>query len=404
MSDSRTLSKFRTRSFGDLVLGSVIPGVLVFVGACSSGGSASSDVSLPESPPETSEFLKGADLSYLNSVLGHGAQFADASGKSVDPYAFFAQRGADLVRMRLWHTPANVADSCGNPIETNNLNDVVTAFERASQQGMGLLLSIHYGDYFNDPARQLMPAAWQSLNHQELVTAISDYTTSVLTRLRDEGVVPEIVVIGNETTWGFVDATEPTDGWSWPEDAEKFNAALNAVDQFAADNSLSIRTALHVTEDTALWMSQEYQDNGVTNFDILGISYYPQISGLASLDELGALVSGLASDSDKDVLVLETAVNWTTGFADSYANRANGFGNLSYAVSPEGQRDYLIDLSATLERAGGIGVIYWEPAWVTSGMCDAWGQGSSHEHSTFFDFNTGNSALPAFEFFIDDSS
>ena len=37
---------------------------------------------------------------------------------------------------------------------------------------------------------------------------------------------------------------------------------------------------------------------------------------------------------------------------------------------------------------GGNGVIYWEPAWVSSGCSTPWGQGSHQEHAAFFDFNS----------------
>ncbi len=46
-----------------------------------------------------------------------------------------------------------------------------------------------------------------------------------------------------------------------------------------------------------------------------------------------------------------------------------------------------------------MGVLYWEPGWVTSEMCDKWGQGSSYENASFFDFNNQNTPLPAFDFF-----
>jgi arabinogalactan endo-1,4-beta-galactosidase len=36
---------------------------------------------------------------------------------------------------------------------------------------------------------------------------------------------------------------------------------------------------------------------------------------------------------------------------------------------------------------GGSGVIYWEPAWVSSTCSTQWGQGSHQEHAAFFDFD-----------------
>ena len=37
-------------------------------------------------------------------------------------------------------------------------------------------------------------------------------------------------------------------------------------------------------------------------------------------------------------------------------------------------------------QSGGLGVTYWEPAWVSSECYTQWGQGSHQEHAAFFDF------------------
>ena len=47
---------------------------------------------------------------------------------------------------------------------------------------------------------------------------------------------------------------------------------------------------------------------------------------------------------------------------------------------------------------GGIGSVYWEPAWVSTKCSTRWGQGSNWDNATFFDFTKGNEALPAFDF------
>ena len=54
------------------------------------------------------------------------------------------------------------------------------------------------------------------------------------------------------------------------------------------------------------------------------------------------------------------------------------------------------DLTQTIIRAGGTGIMYWEPAWITSKLNDGWGIGSSWENNAFFDFN-GN-ALPVIDY------
>jgi arabinogalactan endo-1,4-beta-galactosidase len=46
----------------------------------------------------------GVDLSYVNEVEACGAQYR-LGGQLRDPYELFAERGANLVRLRLWNDP-----------------------------------------------------------------------------------------------------------------------------------------------------------------------------------------------------------------------------------------------------------------------------------------------------------
>ena len=343
--------------------------------------------------------ITGADLSYVNSIEANGSIYQNENGEAVDPYAYFAERGAGMVRMRLWHTPENLTSACGQPISTNNLSDIINAFKRAKTAGMQLNLAIHYGDYFNDPGKQKMPAAWEGLSHEILIDSIYQYTYAVLNKLNAENILPDVVAIGNETTSGFVDATANTDGWEWPQDAEKFNAGLDAVDNFNTANNSTIKKAIHFTDKTAAWLSGLFTENNITNYDIIGLSFYPKWTEFNSIDQFGQLINDLKSTYQKEIMVFETGVPWTTDFADSYNNFMADFGNLNYPVSPQGQKDFLIDLAKSVDENGGTALIYWEPAWVTSNMCDLWGQGSSYENVSFFDFNNNNKPLPAFDFF-----
>jgi len=262
-------------------------------------------------------------------------------------------------------------------------------------------VAIHYGDYFNDPGKQLMPQAWQGLSSQNLLDSIYEYTYRVLDLLQGQGTTPSVIGIGNETTWGFIDANSATDGWQWPIDAEKFQAAFDAVDEFNLQYDFDIRKAVHFTESTAKWLTGLFTSKGITQFDIIGISYYPSYSPETDLSELGALISDLKTGYNKEVMVLETGFVWkVNGWIDNYNNILNDNGNvLPYPASPEGQRQYLLDLCQTVYTNGGSGVFYWEPAYISSGLCTLWGKGSPYENVCFFNFQDQNKALSAFDFF-----
>jgi arabinogalactan endo-1,4-beta-galactosidase len=46
---------------------------------------------------------------------------------------------------------------------------------------------------------------------------------------------------------------------------------------------------------------------------------------------------------------------------------------------------------------GGVGVVYWEPAWVSTSCKTRWGTGSNWENAAWFSLDR-HEALPAFEF------
>jgi len=95
-------------------------------------------------------------------------------------------------------------------------------------------------------------------------------------------------------------------------------------------------------------------------------------------------------------MIVETAYPWTNSGADSYNNVISGSTGFStYAVSKEGQFQFMKDLTQQVISGGGSGIMYWEPAWITSKLNDGWGTGSSWENNAFFDFS-GN-ALPVMD-------
>ncbi len=50
------------------------------------------------------QFIKGVDLSFVNQLEDCGVQYGE-NGVSKDPFEVLSQKGANLVRVRLWHTP-----------------------------------------------------------------------------------------------------------------------------------------------------------------------------------------------------------------------------------------------------------------------------------------------------------
>jgi arabinogalactan endo-1,4-beta-galactosidase len=128
---------------------------------------------------------------------------------------------------------------------------------------------------------------------------------------------------------------------------------------------------------------------GLTDYDIVGLSYY-YIWSTVPVDSLSNYIADIKRETGKEVMVVETAYPWTTRNADGYNNIiAVDKMTSTFPATQEGQFNYLVKLTQEIIDGGGIGIHYWEPAWITSNLKDRWGTGSSWDCNTLFDF-TGN--------------
>lgn len=337
------------------------------------------------------DFYFGVDLSYVNEMDDCGAEYRE-NGEVRDPYALFAERGANLVRARLWHNPDWTAYS--------TLDDIKRTFTRARDAGMDTLLDFHYSDNWADPGTQEIPAAWEDMSDDELADAVYQYTADVLAELHAENLTPTFVQVGNETNPGMLLRGGESD---WPRNALLFNAGIRAVRDFSAENDTdNPQIILHVAqpENTGWWFT-EAEAVGITDFDVIGISFYPQWSTF-SIADTGAHISYLRKRFGKEVMIMEVAYGWTRDAVDESADNILNQGLRGYAFSPEGQYNFMHDLTQTLISNGALGVVYWEPAWVSTECSTRWGQGSHWENATFFDFQNENEVLPGIDFLRDD--
>ena len=302
------------------------------------------------------------------------------NGEATDPFQLFQEQGANFVRARLWHNP--------DWTDYSTVPDVLTTFSRAKEQNMKTLLDFHYSDNWADPGKQTIPAAWEDIDDEdELAQAVYDYTFDVLMTFAEADLMPDFVQVGNETNPGMLKRVLELD---WARDAKLFNAGIKAVRDAGKETGTNPRIILHIAqpENTGWWFT-EARDNGITDFDVIGISYYPQWSSF-SVTDMGNHVTYLRQEFGKEVMVVETAYPWTYETAGDTADNVLDKHVQAYPPTIEGQRQFMIDLTQSLVSNNALGVVYWEPAWVSTECHTRWGQGSHWENATFFDFENEN--------------
>jgi len=200
-----------------------------------------------------------------------------------------------------------------------------------------------------------------------------------------------LIQIGNETNKGILLSPEDNAVWTldWERNAILFNHAIKAVNDVEKDTGEDIKIVLHVADPAnAGWLVEGFIKNGVTNFDIIGLSYYWAWHQPTTIPETGQVIQNLRNlYSDKEVLIVETGYIWTIDSNDDANNIISETHPDYQPINSVNQRDWLIDLAQEVINSDGVGVIYWEPCWVSNPCFTQWGQGSHQEHAAFFDFD-----------------
>ena len=327
-------------------------------------------------------FYYGADLSYVNEMEDCNATYKDFNGNDNDPYKIFAEAGTNLVRIRLWH----------NPTWTNysNINDVKKSIQRAKSEGIQVLLDFHYSDTWADPSQQEIPSAWlgQINNTNVLGDLLYNYTFDTLNDLANSDLLPDIVQLGNEINAMILQKGEVKWPIDWIRNSSLINKGIKAVRDVASLKNKKIDIMLHIAQpENGLWWFEQANAAGITDYDWIGLSYYPLWSEY-DLNSINAPIKTLIETYDKRLMIVETAYPFTLENVDNANNILNEDALISgFPASQQGQLDYLNALKAKVFESGGEGVIYWEPAWVSTSCSTLWASGSHWDNATLFDHN-----------------
>lgn len=246
------------------------------------------------------EFAKGADVSWLTQMESEGYTFANEAGTTMECMKLLRDEcGVNSIRLRVWVNPE---------AGWNNIDDVVVKARRAAALGMRIMIDFHYSDTWADPANQETPAAWADMNIDELKTAVADHTTEMLTRLKDFGVEPEWVQIGNETRGGFLYPLGSYDNGA--NYAALVNAGYDAVKAIFPDCT----TIIHLDSGDKLYLYTRIfgtlQANG-GKYDMIGMSLYPEAdSWKTTADECISNINTVASTYGVPVMICEIGMSY----------------------------------------------------------------------------------------------
>lgn len=319
------------------------------------------------------DFIMGVDVSSVIVLENAGVTYYDFDGNEEDLFVILADAGVNYIRVRVWNDPY---DEDGNAYGGGN-NDIEICKEiglRATAAGLKLYVDFHYSDFWADPSKQRVPKAWETYSSSEIAEAITEFTTESLETLYDAGIDIGMVQVGNETTSMFVGASYGTTAYY-----SYFVAGCDAVRDFSDTYDLDIKVAVHWTNPNNKNYTSVVKNllsNGV-DFDIFASSYYPAWHG--TLENAISQLESVKNTYGVDVMIAETAY--------PYQNETDT-STYTYGISVQAQATYMQDLIESVNEIGGLGVFYWEPAWLSTKTSDINKYGVGWASSYAADYDT----------------
>jgi arabinogalactan endo-1,4-beta-galactosidase len=311
---------------------------LLLFAACNKHASpAASHAVTPDSgtltPPDTSSFAYGSDVSWLTQMEDSGYKFYNNNGMQQDCMQILQGKGINSIRLRVWVDPAG---------GWNGQTDVVAKAVRARNLGLRVMIDFHYSDTWADRTHQTKPAAWAAHAIGPLDSDVYQHSSAVLNALRSAGVTPLWVQVGNETDNGML----------WNDGMASINmsnfaglvtSGYNAVKSVFPDAKVIVHISSGFDNNTFRFVFDGLKANNA-KYDVIGMSLYPTYPGGADWpavdSECLANMQDMETRYGKQIMISEVGMD---------VNAASTC------------KSFLTDIIAKVRSVNGLGVFYWEP-------------------------------------------
>ena len=337
------------------------------------------------------DFILGMDASSVIAEERSGVKYYNFDGEEQDIFRTLAENGVTHIRVRVWNDPY---DGQGRGYGGGN-NDIDTAVEigkRATKYGMKLIVDFHYSDFWADPGKQMVPKAWKDMDIETKTQAAYEYTRDCLQKLKKAKVDVGMVQVGNETNGAM--CGEKT----WFNIQYIMQAGSQAIREVYPEALV----AVHFANPEKAGAYAEYAkklDYYQVDYDVFASSYYPFWHG--TLENLSSVLTDISQRYGKKVMVMETSYAYTGEDTDFNGNTISDGGTYTkdYPFTVQGQANSVRNVIDTVAHVPkGIGVVYWEGAWITVGTA-SW----EENHKLWEEFGSGWASSYAASYDPDDA-
>ena len=248
-------------------------------------------------------FWLGADISGTTQLESNGEKLYNTKCEIRENTALMKELGLNAVRLRVWVNPRG---------GWSGAEDVLEMAKRAKYYDMAVMIDFHYSDWWADPGKQHIPAAWQYMSYDEMKNALAEHTEDVLSLLKKNGIDVKWVQVGNETTNGFL----------WPmgrasDNMEKYAGFTEAGYQSVKKVYPNAQVIIHL-DGGCDQKRYDFIFDGLkkygTHYDMIGLSVYPYWDVMAKLEsdwkgtvrDCTANIKHLYEKYGKETMIVET--------------------------------------------------------------------------------------------------
>ena len=309
------------------------------------------------------DFWLGADLGWITEYEAKGHKFYNNAGEEMECTALMKELGLNAVRHRVWVDPSAHGNWCSK-------EDLLVKCQRAKALGMAIMVDFHYSDWWADPQKQNIPASWSGHSYEQMKEDLAAHTVEVLTYLKDNGIEPKWIQVGNETRNGFLWTVESNE-YGWPKLDENGNTTIiesmghvvNNPEQYAGFFAAGYDACKSVFPEAIVMVHLDngfdkdlYDFNLGVKWDMIGMSLYPywamdggfRDDAETTITDCIENIKYVGEKFDCDVMIVET------GFLVDESRPE---------VLEEGRRQLARVIRESIENTDGRckGVFYWEP-------------------------------------------
>jgi arabinogalactan endo-1,4-beta-galactosidase len=318
--------------------------------------------------PFQTDYAFGLDLSFVKQSEDRGMKYTDTDNVVKPVYQIFREHGYNWGRVMI----------CNEPVGSRLVQDlpyVIASAKDLKTHNFKFLLDYMFSNGWANPMTQPTPSEWKPLTHKERVTAVYKYVSETMTALKNAGVMPDMVQIGNEIGNGFLwpDGRVRYDSLQfakWENLTDYLSAGAKAIREVSA-NGKNVKIMLHVDFGGDIEMTKIFFDKMrkyKVDYDVIGLSFYPWSHG--TLLNLRDNLMMAANEFHKEIIVVETGYYWT---------QSRDFKTVKppFAETPEGQRQWFEAVNeVVMDTPNGLGkgVFWWHPMAGNRGFFDANGK------------------------------